>query len=78
MQLHPRPTLWGEITSVTHSANSCRITIELKGTPDQTAMIMKEATVEIGIREGAQVCAEAGASHVVAGVCPSAECAISP
>ena len=78
MQLYPRQTLWGEVTSVMHSTNSCRITIELKGTLDQTAMIMKQSTVEIGIREGAQVCAEVDASHVAVGVCHCAECAISP
>ena len=77
MQIHPRTTLWGEVTSVMHSANSCRITIELRGTTDQTAAIMKESTVEIGIREGAQVCAEVDASNVVVGVCRTAECALS-
>jgi len=77
MQIHPRNTLWGEVTSVMHSANSCRITIELKGAPDQTAVIMKESTVEIGILEGAPVCAEVDASKVLVGVCQTAVCAIS-
>ena len=77
MQVYPRHTLWGEVTSVMHSANSCRITIELKGTPDQTAVIMKESTVEIGILEGAQVCAKADASNILIGVCPTAEVALA-
>jgi molybdopterin-binding protein len=55
MLTRERTTLWGEVLSVTHSANSCRITIDLKGTPDMTAMIMKESTVEIGLAEGAKV-----------------------
>jgi len=77
MQIHPRTTLWGEVTSVMHSANSCRITIELKGTTDQTAVIMKESTVELGILEGAKVCAEADASNVLIGMCQNEECALS-
>ena len=77
MQIHPRNTLWGEVTSVMHSANSCRITIELKGTPDQTAVIMKESTVEIGVLEGAKVCAEVDASNVLIGMCHNGECALS-
>ena len=70
MLTRERHTLWGEVLSVTHSARSCRITIELKGTPDMTAMIMKESTVEIGLAEGAIVCAEVDASNVLVGICP--------
>jgi molybdopterin-binding protein len=70
MLTRERTTLWGEVLSVTHSANSCRITIDLKGTPDMTAMIMKESTVEIGLAEGATVCAEVDASTVLVGICP--------
>jgi molybdopterin-binding protein len=77
MQIHPRTTLWGEVTSVMHSANSCRITIELKGTTEQTAMIMKESTVELGILEGAKVCAEVNAAKVLIGMCHNEECALS-
>ena len=77
MQIHPRTTLWGEVTSVMHSKNSCRITIELKGTTDQTAVIMKESTVEIGILEGAKVCAEVDATNIRVGMCHNEECALS-
>ena len=77
MRIHQRNTLWGEVTSVTHSANSCRITIELKGTPDQTAVIMKESIVELGLLEGAKVCAEVDASNVLVGICQNVECALS-
>ena len=40
-------------------SNGCRITIELKGTLDQTAGIMKQSpAVEIGLVEGTQVYAD--------------------
>jgi molybdopterin-binding protein len=77
MRIRQRNTLWGEVTSVAHSANSCRITIELKGTLEQTAIIMKESTVELGILEGAQVCAEVDASSVLVGICQDGQCAVS-
>ncbi|MHB0955182.1 MAG: TOBE domain-containing protein [Pirellulaceae bacterium] len=77
MLTRERTTLWGEVLSVTHSANSCRITIELKGTPDMTAMIMKESSVEIGLAEGATVCAEVDASSVLIGICPEGESILS-
>ena len=77
MLLRERNTLWGEVLSVTHSASNCRITIELKGTPDMTAMIMKESTVEIGLAEGATVYADVDASNVLIGVCPDGVPAMS-
>ncbi len=77
MRLRESPTLWGEVLSVNHSAKSCRIVIELKGTLESTAGIMKEATVEMGIVEGAQICAEVGAPNIVLGVCHGGECALS-
>ncbi|MHB8971647.1 MAG: TOBE domain-containing protein [Pirellulaceae bacterium] len=83
MLTRERTTLWGEVLSVTHSANSCRITVELKGTPDMTAMIMKESTVEIGLAEGATVYADVDASNILIGVCPDgvpalSECGVLP
>ncbi|MCU0962089.1 MAG: TOBE domain-containing protein [Pirellulaceae bacterium] len=77
MRLRERHTLWGEVLSVNHSAKSCRIVIELKGTPESTAVIMKEATVEMGILAGAKVCAEVDATNIVLGVCHGGECALS-
>jgi len=63
--------------SVTHSARSCRLVIELKGTPDMTAMLMKEATVQIGLAEKAVVLANAGAKHVTLTVCPDGVCGLA-
>jgi molybdopterin-binding protein len=77
MRLQARQTLWGEVLSVNHSSKSCRIVIELKGTPESTAVIMKEATVEMGILNGAKVCAEVDASNVVLGVCQEGACTVT-
>ena len=50
-----RNALTGEIISVTHTADSCRITIELKGTPADTASLMKQRLVELGFVKGTHV-----------------------
>jgi hypothetical protein len=72
-----RPTLQGEILSVTHSARSCRLVIELQGTPEMTAMLMKEATVKIGLAENAVVRATPSAKHVTLAVCPDGVCGLA-
>jgi molybdopterin-binding protein len=69
MHVFPRTTLAGEVIAVTHSADSCRITIELKGTPAVTAVLMKQSLVELGVVEGAEVCADVDASSVLVGIC---------
>ena len=73
-----RNTLTGEIISVTHTADDCRITIELKGSPALTASLMKQRLVELGIVERAPVTAHVGTSHVLVDLCgvgsPSVEC----
>lgn len=74
MHISPRTTLAGEVISVTHSADSCRITIELKGTPAVTAALMKQSLVELGVVEGAPVCADVSASSVLVGICHDGEC----
>ena len=61
--------LAGKITAVDHFPHSCRITIELSGTPRLTAGIMKESTVELGWVTGEQVCAEFDTSHLCVGRC---------
>ena len=76
MHVSSRTTLVGEVIAVTHSADSCRITIELKGTPAVTAVLMKQSLVELGVVEGAQVCANANASSVLVGMCPEGECSL--
>ncbi len=68
MHAHTSNTLAGEVISVTHTANSCRITIELKGTPATTAALMKQSAVQWGFIEGKQVSARLEASHVLVGV----------
>jgi molybdopterin-binding protein len=75
MQKTPRSRLVGEVLSVTHSATSCRLTIELAGTPDVTAAVMKESLVEWGVIEGARLCADVDASSVKIGMCPERDCA---
>lgn len=60
-----------------HSASGCRVTIEFQGTLDQTAAIMKESTVEMGLVEGTPVCAEVTTAHLTVGVDQPAECALS-
>jgi molybdopterin-binding protein len=57
--------LTGEVISVSHSAESCRITIELKGSPSQTAAVMKQSLAEFGIAEGTPVCAQVDSSQVL-------------
>lgn len=69
-----RPTLQGEILSVTHSARSCRLVIELQGAPEMTAMLMKEAAVKIGLTENAVVLAKPSAQHLTLAVCPQGAC----
>ncbi len=69
-----RPTLQGEILSVTHSARSCRLVIELQGAPEMTAMLMKEATVKIGLAEHAVILAKPSAKHLTLAVCPNGAC----
>lgn len=49
--------LTGEVISVNHRVDSCRITIELKGDLSQTASIMKQSLVTLGVTEGSSVCA---------------------
>ncbi len=56
--------LHGRVTSVAHSPQSCRITIELSGTPELTAAIMKETMVELGIEEGQEVTADLRAARI--------------
>ncbi len=69
MQTSPVTTLSGEVIAVTHSANSCRITIELKGTPADTASLMKQSVVQLGFLEGQPVSARVGGEQVLVGVC---------
>lgn len=76
MRLQERHTLRGEVLSVDHSAKSCRIVVELKGSPEFTAAIMKKATVEMGLLAGAPVCAEIDATHIVLGVGHGDACAL--
>lgn len=76
MQLRECQTLRGEVLSVNHSAKSCRVVIEFRGSLASTAAIMKEATVELGIMAGAPVYAEVGANGIVLGVCHGDECAL--
>ncbi len=76
MRISPRTTLTGEVIAVTHSADSCRITIELKGTPAVTAALMKHSLAELGVVDGAQVCANVNASSVLVGMCPEGECSL--
>lgn len=76
MQISPRNRLVGEVLSVTHSATNCRITIELAGTPEITAALMKQSLVELGVMEGAQVCADVDASSVLIGMCRDQECSL--
>jgi molybdopterin-binding protein len=73
-----RNALVGEIISVTHTADSCRITIELQGTPAVTASLMKQRLVELGLMEGAPVLARVDAPNVLIGLCgveaPAVQC----
>ncbi len=62
--------LYGKVTSVAHSPQSCRVTIELSGTPELTAAIMKESIVELGIEQGQEVCAEIRKARMYVGVGP--------
>lgn len=57
MSIDQAGRLTGEVISVNHSADSCRITIELKGDLSQTAGIMQQALVALGMTEGSSVCA---------------------
>ncbi len=61
-------TLQGKVVAVDHHPQSCRVTIQLVGTPELTAGIMKEAMVELGIVEGQEVRAELEASRLMVGV----------
>lgn len=74
MSIQPRHRLCGMVTSVSHGPTSCRITIELAGTLDRTAVLMKESKVEWGLVEGAHVCVEADASQVLVGAYPGDAC----
>ncbi len=60
--------LYGKVTSVAHSSKSCRVTIELSGTPEMTAGIMKESIVELGIEQGQEVCAEIHPTRICVGI----------
>lgn len=55
MSIDQAGRLTGEIISVNHSADSCRITIELKGDLSQTASIMQQSLVALGMAEGSSV-----------------------
>lgn len=68
--------LTGEVISVNHSADSCRITIELKGSPAQTAAIMKQSVAELGVVEGALVCAQVDTAQVLVDVIHEGDCAL--
>jgi hypothetical protein len=57
--------LTGEIISVNHCADSCRITIEFRGDLSQTAAVMKQALVDFGAVEGAAVNAAVNATQVL-------------
>lgn len=60
--------LTGEVISVNHSVDCCRITIELKGDLSQTAAIMKQSLVTLGVAEGTPVFAAVDATHMLVDV----------
>ena len=69
--------LTGEVISVNHSSDSCRITIELKGDLSQTAAVMKQSLVDLGFVEGASLYAAVDAAQMLVDVVRSEDGAIS-